>query len=118
MKKAILLSTSIQEADRWKRSLCFGGRDLSIVPLCAVYLPSFLEPSIPVPVQFLSAAFLPLAVAAAPTFRHVVDANAGETAMAARVVVERPTMFALQLGSADHVRKTSSNQRLEYSIHI
>ena len=73
-----------------------------------------LEPTIPVQVQFLSEAFVHLAVAVAPTFRHVIDANAGETARTARAVVERMIMFTVELGSADDVRKKSSNQRLKY----
>ena len=72
----------------------------------------------PVQVQFLSEAFVHLAVAVAPTFRHVIDANVGETARTARAVIERMIMFTVELGSVDGVRKRSSNQCLKYQIHI
>lgn len=56
-----------------------------------------LEPTIPVQVQFLSAAFVHLAVAAVPTFRQVIDADTGETARIARAVPKKITMFAVEL---------------------
>lgn len=73
-----------------------------------------LEPTIPVQVQFLSEAFVHLAVAVAPTFRQVIDANDGETARTASAVIERIVMFTVEFGSADDVRKKSSNQRFKY----
>lgn len=59
-------------------------------------MPKF-DPTIPVQVQFWSAAFVHLAVAAAPTFRHVIDADAGEIAKTARAMLERISMFAAEL---------------------
>lgn len=76
-----------------------------------------LDPTIPVQVQFLSAAFVHLAVAAVPTFRHVIDADAGETARTARAVTKRMTMFAVELGSRYEIPKKRSNHRLKYFIH-
>ena len=69
-------------------------------PLFARRMPK-LEPTTPVQVQFSSAAFVHLAVAVAPTFRHVIDAYAGEAARTARATVEGTIMFAVDLGSAD-----------------
>lgn len=76
-----------------------------------------LEPTIPVHVQFLSAPFDHLAVAVVPTFRHLIDADAGETARTARAVVERMIMFAVEFDSSDDLYKESSSHCLKYSFH-
>ena len=60
-----------------------------------------LDPTIPLQVQFWSAAFVHLAVAVAPTFRHVIDADPGEATKIVRMIVKGTRMFAGGLGSAD-----------------
>ena len=65
-------------------------------PLFAGTRPKF-EPTTPVHVQLSSAAFVHLAVAVAPTFRHVIDAAAGEAARSVRATVKGIIMFAGEL---------------------
>ena len=77
-----------------------------------------LEPTSPVQVQFWSAAFVHLAVAVAPTFRHVIEADAEETARDMRVTAKKMTMFTVELSSADDIRKNGRDHRLKYSIQV
>ena len=62
-----------------------------------------LDPTVPVHVQFSSAAFVHLAVAVAPTFRHVIDADAGEKTRTTRRMVESTIIFAVELWAADDI---------------
>lgn len=52
-----------------------------------------LDPTLPVQVQFSSAAFVHLAVAVAPTLRHVIDADAGDRERIVRTMVKRTNIF-------------------------
>ena len=78
------------------------------------YFPPFtgsipkLDPTIPIQVQFSSAAFVHLAVAVAPTLRHVIDADAGDSTRNARVTVKRANMIIAELGSAYDVWKKAT----------
>lgn len=54
-----------------------------------------LDPTVPVQVQFSSAAFVHLAVAVAPTLRHVIDADAGDKTRTARVMDKKTYIFAV-----------------------
>ena len=74
-----------------------------------------LDPTVPVQVQFSSAAFVHLAVAVAPTFRHVTDADAGEKTRTARTVVKRKIIFAVELRAVNDVWKKSDNNRHKVS---
>lgn len=62
-----------------------------------------LDPTIPIQVQFSSAAFFHLAVAVDPTSRQVIDADAGERARTTRARFKRIVMFVIKVESADHV---------------
>lgn len=75
-----------------------------------------LDPTIPDQEQFSSAAFVHLAVAVAPTFRHAIDADAGETVRTARAMVKMITMLARELGSADDFWKKSRKHGFKYTI--
>lgn len=77
-----------------------------------------LDPTLPVQVQFSSAAFVHLAVAVAPTLRHVIDADAGDKERIARVMVKRTTIFIDGPRSVDDVWKESSSHRLDYLLYI
>lgn len=85
-------------------------------PLWTGSMPKF-EPTIPVHEQVSSAAFVHLAVAVAPTFRHAIDADDGETARSARTMVRMIVIFAGELGSADYARKRSRRRGFKYPIH-
>ena len=80
-----------------------------------------LDPTTPVQVQFSSAAFIHLAVAVAPTFRHAIDAKTGEKASVARTTVDEMVMFAVATGFAGnlwmHLYAKQQTLPLIYSFH-
>ena len=88
------------------------------------YFPPFtgsmpkLDPTTPVQVQFSSAAFVHLAVAVAPTFRHVIDADAGDKTRTARVTVRRANIIIVELGSAYDNWKKAKNSRHNHLLYI
>ena len=91
--------------------------------LCT-YFPSFigstpkLEPTIPVQMQFSSAAFVHLAVATVPISRHVIDADVGKAARTATAFTKRMmTMVSVKLGST-YGPKKRSNYCLTYFIRM
>ena len=67
-----------------------------------------LEPTIPVQVQLLSAAFVHLAVAVAPTFKHVIDAKAGETTKAARTMDKISIILAVNFEFVDDIHENTA----------
>ena len=97
--------------------------NLSSKKVCT-YFPPFtgsmpkLDPTTPVQVQFSSAAFVHLAVAVAPTFRHVIDADAGDKTRTARVMVKRANMITVELGSAYINWKKAKNSRHNHLLYI
>lgn len=75
-----------------------------------------LEPTVPVQVQLLSAAFVHLAVAVAPTFKHTIDAKAGETAKTARMMDKSSIMLVVNFEFVDDISRKASNRRLHSSF--
>ena len=67
-----------------------------------------LDPTVPVQVQFSSAVFVHLAVAVAPTFRHVIDVYPGETARNTTATAMRIIKSAMELEHVNDVEEEHS----------
>ena len=77
-----------------------------------------LDPTTPIQVQFSSAAFVHLAVAVAPTLRHVIDADAGDKIRTARETIRRANMITVELGSAYDRLEESKHYRQTHLLYI
>ena len=79
-------------------------------------MPKF-DPTAPVQVQFSSAAFVHVAVAVSPTFKQVMEADAGETRRRARVMVKGISMFAVGVDLWMVRARTAGTMALKYSFY-